>query len=70
MPTDDLRDSPFRAMDRAWIGFCHSFFFTIIFCFLHPLTIHYKQVRNIIRIDSIIVYILFFTVNLFYATIH
>ena len=46
------------------------FFFTIIFCFLHPLTIHYKQVRNIIRIDSIIVYILFLNVNLFYATIH
>jgi NADH:ubiquinone oxidoreductase subunit 3 (subunit A) len=45
------------------------FFFTIIFCFLHPLTIHYKQVRNIIRIDSIIVYILFLTVNNFYATL-
>ena len=58
---------------ELWIGHGLDFvilFFTIIFCFLHPLTIHYKQVRNIIRIDSIIVYILFLTVNLFYATIH
>ena len=58
---------------ELWIGHGLDFvilFFHYNFLFLHPLTIHYKQVRNIIRIDSIIVYILFLTVNLFYVTIH
>ncbi len=66
-----------------WMGHGLDFvilFFTIIVCFLHilktlgsmifgnPLTIHSKQVRYITRIDPNIVYILFLTVNIFYAT--